>query len=599
MMMRHPQLALIAALLWAGTCAHGAPCAAGAAVVAPEAEALEKQTLAVAAHCVETTVSLIGCADEKGGISQGSGVVVSADGLILTAAHVLKGLDEVTVRFPDGTVTKAKALGLDEGGDVAMARILDPAPPGGWPHAEVAPADTLKTGEWTLATGNPGGCKLNRPPPLRIGRVIAITPTALQTDCTVISGDSGGPLFDLKGRVVGIHSNISINVHFNRHAPVGVLLAHWRELAAGQAAFTEDGMKPTAGDRENGHASAPRDAKEAKKMAYFMRGAADVFGDAAPDAVKLVAPGVAAAGACMVKVVVDGRGQSKRVGLGTVVGAGGLIVTCADLLPKSGDVSVLLPNGDQAQALFLGSDQATNLALFKVAAHALTCARWVEPADLPIGTWVVAPTAGAPAIGVVSVATRAIPKAETLYLGTSQGMLGIGPRDPFSTVVGDVMRGFPADKAGIKAGDRLLSIAGTAVHTPEEILKAIAPHSSGETLAIEAMRGGEKKTFQLALAGPERVPFEKEERRSGTAALSSMAGRLSPRTTEFPVAVQHDAAIWADGCGGPLLNLRGQVLGVNVSRFDRVGTYAIPAKEVMNAVGRIQKACAAEERDGK
>lgn len=599
-MTRHSPSILTAALILAGTLVRGASFADDRPLVAPEAEALEAKTLALADHCVATTVSLIGCADERGGVSQGSGVVVSADGLVLTAAHVLKGMDEVAVRFPDGTAAKAKVLGLDEGGDVAMARILDPAPPKGWPHAEVAPAGTLARGEWTLATGNPGGCKISRPPPLRIGRVIDITPTSLQTDCAVISGDSGGPLFDLKGRVVGIHSNIGLNVHFNRHAPVGVLLAHWKELAAGEAAFTQEGMKPEDGKGGGGPEAVARNAQEAKRMAYFLRGAADVFGDAGPDAVKLVAPCVAAAGPCMVKVIADGKGQSRRLSMGTVVSADGLIVTCADLLPKSGDVSVLLENGDRQQALLLGSDEATNLALLKVdAGRPLACARWREAPALPVGTWVVAPTSGAPAIGVVSVAPRAIPRMEMLYLGTTQAMLGIGARDPFSAVVGEVMRGFPAEKAGIKTGDRLLSIAQTPVHTPEEILKVLALHHAGETLDVQVARQGKKMDFKLTLSGPEQVPFQKEERRSGTAALSSMAGRLSPRTTDFPVAVQHDAALFADGCGGPLLDLRGGVLGINISHFDRVGTYAVPAREAQAAVVRIQKTHVARERGEK
>ena len=171
------------------------------------------------------------------GMGEGSGVVVSEDGLILTVGHVLgKNGSELTVVFPDGRRAQAKSLGADFTRDAGMARITDP---GKWPHVEVGKSADLKPGQWCLAIGHPGGIQQGRTPPLRLGRILA-TPGPnspmpfLQTDATVISGDSGGPLFDLDGKVIGIHSNIGLGVTENRHVPVDVHREKWQDLLAGK-----------------------------------------------------------------------------------------------------------------------------------------------------------------------------------------------------------------------------------------------------------------------------------------------------------------------------------------------------------------------------
>lgn len=162
------------------------------------------------------------------GAGSGSGVVVGTEGYVLTAAHVSgKPGQPCTILFPDGTRARGVSLGRNLGNDAGLIRIIDN---GRWPHVELAPNRSVQPGDWVLALGHPQGFQPHRPVVARLGQVIQARPGTLQTDCTLIGGDSGGPLFDLQGRVVGIHSRIGGPTGHNFHAPATVFHQRWDEL---------------------------------------------------------------------------------------------------------------------------------------------------------------------------------------------------------------------------------------------------------------------------------------------------------------------------------------------------------------------------------
>jgi serine protease Do len=162
----------------------------------------------------------------------GSAVVVSADGLVLTAAHVAGTPNrEVTFTFPDGRTAKGVTLGTNHDVDAGLMHITDPGP---WPFAPVGDLTDARLGSWMVALGHPSGFDAKRPVVARLGRLIVKTATTLQTDCTLLNGDSGGPLFDVSGRVVGIHSRISTTAEQNFHVPISAFVQDWTRLAAGE-----------------------------------------------------------------------------------------------------------------------------------------------------------------------------------------------------------------------------------------------------------------------------------------------------------------------------------------------------------------------------
>lgn len=140
--------------------------------------------------------------------AQGSGFILSADGYILTNYHVVHGADEVRVRLQDRRELKADVVGSDKQSDIALLKVeakgLKPVTTGS--------SDQLKVGEWVLAIGAPFGFEST----VTAGIVSAVGRSLpnenyvpfIQTDVAINPGNSGGPLFNLKGEVVGINSQI-------------------------------------------------------------------------------------------------------------------------------------------------------------------------------------------------------------------------------------------------------------------------------------------------------------------------------------------------------------------------------------------------------
>lgn len=138
----------------------------------------------------------------------GSGFIVSADGLILTNHHVIDGADEITVRLTDNREFKGKVLGSDAKTDIAVVKIEAKD----LPVLKMGNSDELKVGEWVAAIGSPFGLDNT----VTAGIVSAKSRKLpsdqyvpfIQTDVAVNPGNSGGPLFNMRGEVVGINSQI-------------------------------------------------------------------------------------------------------------------------------------------------------------------------------------------------------------------------------------------------------------------------------------------------------------------------------------------------------------------------------------------------------
>ncbi|MEP7173289.1 MAG: DegQ family serine endoprotease [Aestuariivirga sp.] len=141
--------------------------------------------------------------------SMGSGFVIDASGLIVTNNHVVEGAESIEVHFQDSTILKAELVGRDPKTDLAVIRVKPEKP---LPVVAFGDSDILRIGEWVMAIGNPFG--LGGSVSLGIvsarNRDINAGPydDFLQTDAAINKGNSGGPLFNLKGEVVGINTAI-------------------------------------------------------------------------------------------------------------------------------------------------------------------------------------------------------------------------------------------------------------------------------------------------------------------------------------------------------------------------------------------------------
>ena len=143
----------------------------------------------------------------------GSGFIVSADGTILTANHVVQGAEKVLVRLPDDRELTAEVVGTDPKTDVAVLRVKSDTP---LPVVPLGDSDGLRVGEWVVALGNPFGEGLRGTVTAGIvsakGRSrIGLTDYEdfIQTDAAINPGNSGGPLVNLRGEVIGVNTAIA------------------------------------------------------------------------------------------------------------------------------------------------------------------------------------------------------------------------------------------------------------------------------------------------------------------------------------------------------------------------------------------------------
>ncbi|MEO5875080.1 MAG: trypsin-like peptidase domain-containing protein, partial [Streptosporangiaceae bacterium] len=155
-------------------------------------------------------------AGSTGRTATGSGIVLQADGTILTNDHVVSGVSSLKVRFSDGTTVDAKVVGTDPGSDLAVIRVS------GVPNLTVAAlgdSDALVVGDTVLAMGSPLGLDGSVTSGIvsALGRTVAESEggatikDAIQTDAAINPGNSGGALVDGAGRVIGINTAIATN----------------------------------------------------------------------------------------------------------------------------------------------------------------------------------------------------------------------------------------------------------------------------------------------------------------------------------------------------------------------------------------------------
>jgi len=481
-----------------------------------ELKAIETQVQEMVAKVMPSVVGV------RVGSFGGSGVIVSEDGYVMTAGHVVgEPGREVTFVLAGGKTVKGVTLGVFKNADAGLMKISDNAK---WPFVEMGRSADLQSGTWCVAVGHPLGIQPDRPAVIRIGRVLRARDTVIQTDCPLVGGDSGGPLLNLEGKVIGINNRIGGSTSMNYHVPVDVYHDNWDRLAKSEVWQVD---------------LPGRDSDDVK---------------AAFRAV------VAEAAKCAVRVKCDG----KDAALGTIVGPDGWILTKASEL--KGKIVCRMRDQRELEAEYVGVHEPFDLAMLKVDAFDLPAIPWNKQPP-KVGQWVAVPGLDDDplAVGVVSVPPRGIRPIS--------GILGVVLKSEEANkgaLIEKVLPNSPAAKAGLKVNDLITHVNDKPTPDHTAAIAEVRQHRPGETVKVKLKRGDKELEFSVKLAALDTPATRKRNLQN------SMGVGVSKRRDGFPTVLQHDTVVRPVDCGGPLVDLSGKVVGVNIARGGRTETYAAP-----------------------
>jgi serine protease Do len=358
--------------------------------------------------------------------AQGSGFLISSDGLVLTNAHVVEGAKEVTVKLSDHREFKAKVLGSDKSSDIAVLKI----DAHDLPTVHIGDSDQLGVGDYVLAIGEPFGLEETATAGIVSAKGRSLPGDGyvpfIQTDAAVNPGNSGGPLFDASGNVVGINAQI----YTNSGGYEGVSFA----IPINLAVQVKDQIVKTG------------------KVAHSRLGVeVQTLDQSLADSFKLKSPN----GALVAKVTPDSAADHAGVKVGDVILKfnGSTIVDAGQLSARVG----ITPPGEKA-TLEVWRDGKT-LTLNATIGNAATLV------DNDEGS-------GAPSKARLGLALRPLTPEERQQAGVTGGLIV------------EQSEGHAAE-AGIQPGDVVLSVDGAAVQSVQQLRKIVEGHDKQVALLIQ------------------------------------------------------------------------------------------------------------------
>ncbi|HEY2414554.1 MAG TPA: trypsin-like peptidase domain-containing protein [Pirellulaceae bacterium] len=501
-----------------------------------------------------------------------SGVIIDRHGLILTCSH--HGLEPdtaITVGLADGTTVAGKTWGrfrLDDpkplhfGPDIGLARITES---GDWPAATLGDMERPTAGQICLAIGYPGTLHPKRPPLLRAGRILPTYPdwSRVEATTTGLMGDSGGPLFDLQGRVLGVLQTVEGVAGYQSLDPL-------REYRA----------RLEAGEIVSAAQPASRALRGRNPQTAAFNPALDL-----EDRVQQVQRSVIR--------IMDG---THEVAAGLIIDADGWAITKASLVGSREQWSCRVFYTRDGKMVVKGRVIATSaehdLALLKLDVRDWFVPRWADKRPA-VGTFVatvVGRSAGPLQFSIVGAqAGPDLPRSHD----TPQLPISIDPAIMEAPTIGGP--GWSSAEADyyrelLQPGDVITHLNGIPTPTRDEYGKVMdrllyapgreaepaAGSFAGDWVQVGIRRG------KTALTIP--MPKIHSIREDG---LRWHSHPLSLRRESFLTVFTHDGSLRPEQCGGPVVDLAGNVVGLNIARADATRTLAIPADSLQATIKEL------------
>ena len=260
--------------------------------------------------------------------------------------------------------------------------------------------------------------------------------------------------------------------------------------------------------------------------------------------------------------------NNKLIALGSIIHPSGYVITKASSCVGAREAETF--DGKKYSLKIKKRYEETDLAIYKLDTdkNSFQVIDWDVDCNMSEGSWVLAAHSNLKEIriGVTSGLPRKI--------GREGGVMGVLLTTDTSKVKGvkisEVVPQAAAYRAGLQEGDIIIKVDNRRVKNQDSLIKIIGKKDPGDVVRIELSRKEEIKKFLVTL-GHRSVTFDLFNRNL------QMSGPVSKRKDNFEMIIQHDLPIGKESMGGPLFNLDGKCIGINIARVDRVTTYSLPS----------------------
>ncbi len=268
--------------------------------------------------------------------------------------------------------------------------------------------------------------------------------------------------------------------------------------------------------------------------------------------------------------------KNRQIALGAIVSEDGWIITKSSEIPDR-TIEVRLHDNSKADGTVKLRRNDLDLALIKIDRSNLQSIQWNTSAAVRVGGWMATTDIRSQpvAIGVLSVSSRNV-RRERAVLGVE---LGFSINGENGALVQKVVDGSGADRAGVQAGDLITTIDGEVLTSQPDVLARLKGLVAGQRVNVGILRDGKKVLITAQMMDLNNSLLDPTE--------MEVNGDISSRSTGFQNIMQHDTVIAPHQCGGPVVDVYGNAIGLNIARAGRVSSYAIPASVASPAIDEM------------